>query len=527
MPGRNRTLFSRIGYAIWIALALACGSLLAEEIRWAPDIAVARKASIEYQVPVLLHFYGDDCLPCKVLEQNVLSRPEVIQTLNKYFICVKINASRERQTAAEYGVHSWPTDVFISPDGSKLDQGVCKPNVGDYMGVLHNIAVMNRDRNTMLAADQSQHANQITSQSASYAQPAGIAQQSTIQNGLPPAGVIHPNNPNGGPNFYAQGTSNQQLPGSLAPNSGVSSGPMLSHNQPHSVTTAVQATGNQIAAGSQQYDMNNSGRLPAVERNAQIPPASQANLNPMAALAATAPSVPTQVTIAPQTPNAWNQAYAATPQSQYMANPHFATNLATNQLPQPTSEQAAMTSAAPTTGAAVSPQLPTYASTNKTPASTVSFQPRLNPQTTALVDGGGAVSSTAVTTIAAEASSVPPAALDGFCPIALKKNVSWIKGSPEFAVKHRGRVYYFSSQAAKQEFLASPDASSPILSGYDPMLFLNEGKLVEGSTKFGLLEQVSGSILLFTSAETKQAYEQDFDRNTKALNILLQNAGVK
>jgi hypothetical protein len=59
------------------------------------------------------------------------------------------------------------------------------------------------------------------------------------------------------------------------------------------------------------------------------------------------------------------------------------------------------------------------------------------------------------------------------------------------------------------------------------MVFLNTGTLVDGNIQHGLLEQVSGSILLFSSAESKQAYEQNYDRNTQALQVVLRKAGVQ
>ena len=145
---------SRLARILWLASSLVCGATFAQsEIRWAPDLATARRAAAQFQVPVLIHFYGDNCLPCKTLEQRVFSQDPVVNTLNKFFISVRINASQERAVAAEYQVHSWPTDVFVSPDGKLLHQGVCKQDVSGYMEVLHNVAVSNRDRNTMLAAD--------------------------------------------------------------------------------------------------------------------------------------------------------------------------------------------------------------------------------------------------------------------------------------------------------------------------------------------------------------------------------------
>lgn len=119
-----------------------------------------------------------------------------------------------------------------------------------------------------------------------------------------------------------------------------------------------------------------------------------------------------------------------------------------------------------------------------------------------------------------------PTALEGYCPVALKTQGVWTKGQPQFAVKHRGRIYHLSDQSAMQDFLQAPDASSPVLAGYDAMIFLNEGKLVEGNVLYGLHEQNTGSIMIFSSAESKQAYEENYDRNTEALQIVLRKAGI-
>lgn len=546
-----------------MVLALACQTLSSQnawgqEIRWAPDVPTARKASMEYKVPVVIHFYGDNCLPCKVLEQNVLSRSEVIDTLNKYFICVRVNASHDRETAAQYGVHSWPTDVFISPDGRTLDQGVCKQSAAEYLGVLHNIAVMNRDRNAMLAAEQTSSAQQVTSQVTNYAQPVANGA------GLPPAGQVSPGNPMG-PNFYAQGadTGRQQLPNSLGPNPGVISGPMLSQDQPHALTTAVQAAGNQIASASQQHALNTTaGHLLPMNTTAQVGPNLPGrNGDPRAALMSTAPSVPAAAPSATTTAvaNAWNQprsAHMAAGQSQMVDNPHFNPNPAT--IAPQTAAGPATASAVGSVAANAATNVPASAgaessatnavansvdntamaptSSSKIPASTVSFQPRaaLSPQAntansfstsnaSASANQPATAQANQPATAASETSSI---ALDGYCPVTLRTQGAWVAGQPQFAVKHRGRIYHLSSQEAMREFLQNPDHCSPVMSGYDAMTFLTEGKLVEGSIQYGLHDLTSGSILLFTSAESKQAYEQNFDRNTQALKIVLQNAGI-
>jgi len=526
-------VISRLGYTLWIALALACGSALAQEIRWAPDIATARRAAMEYKVPVMIHFYGDNCLPCKLLEQNVLTKAEIVDTLNKYFICVRVNGSQERQIAAQYGVHSWPTDVFLGPDGKPLDQGVCKQNPGEYLSVLHNMAVLNRDRNVLLAAQQTESARQVSSQVANYAQPSppaqptgnptqgatgpgAVAPQLNVLGGpLPAAGAIQPGNPNG-PNFYAQGQGSgiQQLPGSLPPNSSVISGPMLSQNQPNAVTTPVAAAGSQIAAASKSHDLQaHQGQLPPMQFNGQVPPASHpASLHPTHTMVAGAPTV--SAAMAPALPSGAQRSPSprvSPGHAQTLDNPHFA-------------------------GAPPLPGMPATAATDPAPkiaANTVSFQPRAalsvdSNRMAASAQPAQAMTASVITapTAPAVATEVMPA-IDGYCPMTLKKQGTWVKGQPQFAVKHRGRIYHFDSPAMQQEFLQSPDNSSPVLAGYDPMVFLNSGTLVDGNIQHGLLEQVSGSILLFSSEESKQAYEQNYDRNTQALQVVLRKAGVE
>ena len=111
--------------------------------------------------------------------------------------------------------------------------------------------------------------------------------------------------------------------------------------------------------------------------------------------------------------------------------------------------------------------------------------------------------------------------LDGYCPVALQRQ-QWQPGQAQHAVQHRGRVYWTSSATAAEEFLRSPDRYTPVLSGCDPMILLSEGRLIPGSTQFGLFEAHSGQILLFSSARTKADFQQNFDTNMQAVQAISQ-----
>ena len=116
--------------------------------------------------------------------------------------------------------------------------------------------------------------------------------------------------------------------------------------------------------------------------------------------------------------------------------------------------------------------------------------------------------------------------LEGYCPVALKRG-EWINGNAEYSVRHRGKVYWLSSQTAMEQFLEDPDGASPVLSGYDPLIFLEEGRLVSGDIHFGLHEQVSGSYLLFSSKDGKKKFWESFDKYTNQLNSVLKEKGSK
>lgn len=555
---------SRYFYALWLTLALVCGSVLAQDgIRWAPDIAQARRASAQFKVPLLIHFYGDNCLPCQTLEQRVLSQKEVIDDLNRYFICVKVNATQDRKTAAEFQVHSWPTDVFVSPDGKTLYQGVCQQDVRGYIGILENVAVMNRDRNIMLAAASAPTApTDIAQQTA----PVGTGSMTAPQ--LPPPGTNLMTSSQTQSFYTAPQTSQfQQLEASTSPGRGVQSGPLLAGGQPASITGSTPGANQQIAAPeATQLNTNANGHLPPrAAMTAQLAspmdkrgvPARMVGY-PQVTVEAATPNVPVAVS-AKQ--SEFNNPYYPQPA---MPAPATASNAATapsNSLTVPTSTMPAANMPAANTPSlqvavdVAAPSAPTSSNNPLMPAGT--FQPReatasekQAPTTSTLAVNAPAMNPTATSNLAVSSpamnfpSSIEPAAptdttatevataettpgVGGYCPVTLRTTGQWVEGSPEFVVKHRGKVYWMCSEQAMQQFLQAPDASSPVLSGYDPMIFLSQGKLVEGDIRFGLHEEVGGSILLFESDASKRAYERDYDKNTRALNVILQSAGAK
>jgi YHS domain-containing protein len=75
---------------------------------------------------------------------------------------------------------------------------------------------------------------------------------------------------------------------------------------------------------------------------------------------------------------------------------------------------------------------------------------------------------------------------------------------------HRGRTYVFTGPAEQQKFLANPDRYSPVMSGNDPVLALNQGQSVVGRREFGWF--FNDRVYLFSSEESLNEFARNPNR---------------
>src|SRR5688500_13599177 len=100
-----------------------------DAVPWARSLEEAQQIAAQRHQLILLHFYGDNCPPCKALEANVFPRQDFARGLTANYVPVKINASQNRQLAAKYGIQNWPTDVIVTADGTPIMKPVgCPPD---------------------------------------------------------------------------------------------------------------------------------------------------------------------------------------------------------------------------------------------------------------------------------------------------------------------------------------------------------------------------------------------------------------
>ena len=100
-------------------------------------------------------------------------------------------------------------------------------------------------------------------------------------------------------------------------------------------------------------------------------------------------------------------------------------------------------------------------------------------------------------------------ALDGFCPVSLTLRETWQQGDPRWGAYHRGRTYLFASPTFRQQFMADPDRYSPVLAGYDPTRFIDQGDPVEGQRQHGMWFR--GRMYLFAEEASLERFQRSPD----------------
>ncbi len=110
-------------------------------IDWQGNLEQAMALSQNSGKPLFIHFYGDNCPPCKLMDREVFSAPTVIAALNRDFVVIKIHADSQRDVASKFDVKAIPTDIVLHSNGKLLHRrqgGITQDRFGQYLAFLLN-----------------------------------------------------------------------------------------------------------------------------------------------------------------------------------------------------------------------------------------------------------------------------------------------------------------------------------------------------------------------------------------------------
>lgn len=98
--------------------------------------AILKKAKAEKKI-VFLDAYTTWCGPCKLLQKNVFTKPEVGALFNQKFINVKVDmeSGEGPKLARKYPLEGYPTLFFINPDGEIVKQVIGYQEPGTLLSI--------------------------------------------------------------------------------------------------------------------------------------------------------------------------------------------------------------------------------------------------------------------------------------------------------------------------------------------------------------------------------------------------------
>ena len=434
-----------------VLIAVAAPVVAQDKIPWITDLKQARDVAERQHRLVLLHFWSDDCVPCKQVERNVFNQPEFIRALTTGYVPVKINANQQPQLAEFYKIERVPTDVIVTPEGREVQRFQSLQDSNQYIAMLDGIRAQ---------ASVGAYVPVAPNAVPAVARPQEETARSTPYGSYTPT---QPAQPQGGQNGYGQTAFNQTSP---TPNS--SPAPSYSQNRyanPLDQETAPQqqqlapryanpygqdsatisnSTGSRYGQPTPGYDSNVANNTPS-----RVSPQANQFI---------APEAGGGVAGQGSTP-AWQQDRGA-------QQPGLTQNQGSYSPPQQN-----QTSAPPATS-------PGY--------------------------GGGQTQPSAPPAQANPAQ--PQISLEGYCPVTLVQNRVWTPGDKKWGAVHEGRVYLFAGPEQQQQFLANPHVYAPLMAGYDPVRFAETGQLVPGRREFGLYIDEPGPIALFADEPSLERF---------------------
>lgn len=107
--------------AIFVSIAVASQSKSESKIQWHESMSEALPQGAPYDKPVMLRFYANWCMPCRVMDARVWPDDKVEAFVNENYIPIELNIDKPdaASLARKYGVRGVPTIITLDKNGKE------------------------------------------------------------------------------------------------------------------------------------------------------------------------------------------------------------------------------------------------------------------------------------------------------------------------------------------------------------------------------------------------------------------------
>ncbi len=495
-------------------------------IQWETNPYTASVKARAESKPVMLHFTADWCGPCQNQKRFVFSNPAVVRAIHQTAVPVLINIDNNKTLAEELNVRNIPHDVFLTPDGEVISRRNSPTESTNFLRMCRSI----KYTPTQDAAPQDSSIAQIKREMSPMSAPVG--QRSDF-------GAPGPNETNSvDVSNEARQLVKRSNYGQMInmPNRGVRAGQQPKADPQSELQNALAGLASQVSIAPSSPQKSRFFKIPEKRlenpfaaydpaTNEFHPDRAHEHLDRKAFLAKQRPdiTVPRHAPAAEPMRVTNNEFFRQVDQANAakLTTSKSISGLEVSEMFDAASGKIISPDVAGPSFARIQkdqakqPQLPSneakiIASSNARIQSYKEGEPKFAQQAS-MIKEEHTQNFVSPKNHAVNVAADEDFALHGKCPVSLIKDGKWVEGDAQWGIVHRDRTYLFSSQENYELFKSNPDRFSPILSGYDPVIFHEEGRLLDGLEENGVFmgKNEELHIVLFENAQTRAKFQSN------------------
>lgn len=107
--------------AIFISIAVASQGKGQSQIQWQENANEILTGDTPHEKPVMLRFYANWCMPCRVMDAKVWPEEKIEAFVNQHYIPIELNIDNPEAAnlARKYGVRGVPTVITLDKMGNE------------------------------------------------------------------------------------------------------------------------------------------------------------------------------------------------------------------------------------------------------------------------------------------------------------------------------------------------------------------------------------------------------------------------